>query len=244
MTTAPFNLNLIHQDANPRKIKYIVLHCTAGPQNQTIEAIQRYWKNNLGWKSPGYHVIIKPDGTPVQLLTLDKISNGVANYNTPSIHISYIGGVDDKGNAVDNRTAAQKDTQLKLLAYLKQGYPNAVILGHRDFSRDLNGNKIVEKWEWIKSCPSFDVRDWLAGESLEESMKPTGIVYKLNFPLVRMEKVKEIQQALNRVGFNLKDDGYFGSNTANAVTVFQAKVGLKSNGQVDYATAAKLGITL
>ena len=40
-------------------------------------------------------------------------------------------------------------------------FPAAVILGHRDFSPDKNRNGIIEPSEWMKSCPSFSVKDWL-----------------------------------------------------------------------------------
>jgi N-acetylmuramoyl-L-alanine amidase len=132
-----------------RSIKYIVLHCTATPQNTTIESIKNYWKNTLHWKSPGYHYMIKADGEVVNTLPIEQISNGVAGYNTPSIHISYIGGVDAKNQPLDNRTEAQKLSQIKLLRELKKKFPNAEIKGHRDFTNVK------------KDCPSFDVKTWL-----------------------------------------------------------------------------------
>lgn len=132
-----------------RQINYIVLHCTATPQNTTVESIQRYWKKELGWRNPGYHYIIKPDGSFVQLLDIDKIANGVAGYNKDSIHISYIGGIDKNGNPVDNRTIGQIAAQLKLIRSLLFSFPKVKILGHRDFP----GVK--------KDCPSFDVATWL-----------------------------------------------------------------------------------
>lgn len=132
-----------------RPVKYIVLHCTATPQNTTVESIKNYWKNTLGWKSPGYHFMIKADGEVVNILPIEQISNGVAGYNTPSIHISYIGGIDAKKKAIDNRTEAQKASQIKLLKELKKKFPNAEIKGHRDFPNVK------------KDCPSFDVKTWL-----------------------------------------------------------------------------------
>jgi hypothetical protein len=33
------------------------------------------------------------------------------------------------------------------------------IKGHRDFSKDLNGNGKIDKNEWIKACPCFEVSD-------------------------------------------------------------------------------------
>lgn len=132
-----------------RNINYLVLHCTATPQNTKVESILKYWKNNLGWKNPGYHFIILPDGTIVPLQPIEKHSNGVAGYNADSIHISYIGGVDSKGRAIDNRTDAQKQAQIELLQRFKKQFPNARIRGHRDFPGVT------------KSCPSFDVLEWL-----------------------------------------------------------------------------------
>lgn len=133
-----------------RNIEYIVLHCTAGPQTQTVQSILNYWKRDLGWQSPGYHWLIKPDGEAVSLHPIEKPSNGVAGYNANSIHISYIGGVDKNGKAIDNRTDAQKQTQIRLLQELKKKFPAAKIQGHRDFP---NTRKV---------CPSFDVKTWLS----------------------------------------------------------------------------------
>lgn len=132
-----------------RQVNHIVLHCTATPQNTTIESIQNYWRTVLGWKNPGYHYIIKADGEAVNLLPIDKVSNGVAGHNHDSIHISYIGGVTDKNKAIDNRTPEQITTQIRLIKTFKKLYPKADILGHRDFL----GVK--------KSCPSFNVKAWL-----------------------------------------------------------------------------------
>lgn len=133
-----------------REIKYIVIHCTAGSQNQSTESIKRYWKNNLGWKNVGYHILVNADGSYERLANDDQITNGVAGYNSNSIHISYKGGVDSKGKSVDNRTEAQKKTLLTLVRTFKSRYPNAIVQGHRDF---LEKGKIG----W-KDCPCFNAK--------------------------------------------------------------------------------------
>lgn len=130
-----------------RQIKYIAVHCTATPQTATVSSIQNYWKNVLKWKMPGYHFIIKPDGEVVQLLEIEKVSNGVKGFNSVSINISYIGGVDAQNKPIDNRTEAQKKALLDLLKKLKKQFPKAVIQGHRDFP------------EVKKACPSFDAKE-------------------------------------------------------------------------------------
>ena len=60
-----------------------------------------------------------PDGKIEQLLDENEVSNGVQGYNSTSINISYVGGIDGQGRAVDNRTQAQKDSLYNILFYLK-----------------------------------------------------------------------------------------------------------------------------
>ncbi len=132
-----------------RAIRHIVVHCTATPPETTIESIKSYWKDQLGWKNPGYHYIIKRSGEIVQLLGTSLIANGVAGQNKYAVHIAYIGGVDKNGNPYDNRTFEQKEAMFDLLLKLADKYPLAKILGHRDFPGVT------------KACPSFDVKSWL-----------------------------------------------------------------------------------
>lgn len=138
-----------------RNIKYLVVHCTATSQKATVTAIKMGWKR-LGWKNPGYHIIIQADGTAIELLDEDLIANGVAGFNATSLHVSYIGGIDPAGKPVDNRTKAQKDALYVILCDWKERYPKARILGHRDFSKDLNGNGRIDRHERMKECPCFD----------------------------------------------------------------------------------------
>lgn len=139
-----------------RDIKYLVVHCTASPQTQKPKDILSYWKNVMHWKDPGYHVLVEADGSSHELQPIESPSNGVKGYNRNSLHISYIGGVDKNGKAIDNRTDAQKATILNYLSKWKKTFPKAKIQGHRDFSPDKNGNGRVDPWERIKECPSFD----------------------------------------------------------------------------------------
>jgi N-acetylmuramoyl-L-alanine amidase len=126
-----------------REIKYLVVHTTATPQTTTVQSIRNYWKNNLKWSNVGYHILIDASGTIHRLSELAKPTNGAAGFNSVSLHVSYIGGIDSKGKPIDNRTAAQKATMREVLIEWKRLFPNAKILGHRDL-----GAK--------KACPCFD----------------------------------------------------------------------------------------
>lgn len=158
-----------------RKIKWIAIHCSAG--YALIPSIEKFWYNNLKWKSPGYHIIVYENGTcwyvtkngsystDVTKLDLNKITNGVLGFNSETIHISYIGGVEktNTSKASDSRTPAQKKAIIDSIKIVQdilkksgQDISKIKIQGHRDFSPDKNGNGVVDSWERIKECPSFD----------------------------------------------------------------------------------------
>ena len=66
-------------------------------------------------------------------------------YNRHSIGICYEGGLVIRGRPCDTRTQEQKDTLYKLIKRLKEDYPEAKVMGHRD----LPGVK--------KDCPCYEV---------------------------------------------------------------------------------------
>jgi N-acetylmuramoyl-L-alanine amidase len=140
-----------------RTINWLVIHCTAGPQDQRTTDIKAYWANVLRWRSYGYHYLIGRDGTIEELTPISRPSNGVAGFNSNSIHICYKGGQ----NGRDTRTPEQNQAMISILRNLKRQFPNAKIRGHRDFSPDLNKNGIIEPREFIKLCPCFDVQEWI-----------------------------------------------------------------------------------
>ena len=137
-----------------RRIDYIVLHCSATYSNTSVQSILNYWKNNLGWKNPGYHLLIDKDGISHKLAPFSKITNGVKGYNQNSIHIGYIGGVDNNNKVKDTRTLPQLKTMFNEVLSAMIMFPKAKVLGHRDFP-GVN-----------KDCPSFDAKTWLKATGL------------------------------------------------------------------------------
>lgn len=129
-----------------RIIKHLVVHCSATSQTATVDAIKRYWKEKLGWVNYGYHVIITASGEIVRLAKDEAICNGVAGHNSTSLHVCYIGGIDANGKSKDSRTFAQKSSLYTVLTEWRKKYPNATILGHRDFKGVA------------KDCPCFDAK--------------------------------------------------------------------------------------
>ena len=139
-----------------RTVNIICIHCTATPPTTKVSSILNYWRNSLGWRNPGYHRLIDASGRVHILHPFERPSNGVKGYNSRSIHISYIGGVDAYGNAFDTRTEAQQDGLIEQIQEAQQwiighGLPPAEVIGHHDLNP-------------FKACPSFPAKleySWL-----------------------------------------------------------------------------------
>lgn len=140
-----------------RKITHIVVHCTATIEGRDhdIKEVAK-WHAARGFKTVGYHYVIKLNGEVQVGRPEGAIGAHVKGYNAVSIGISYVGGLGLDAKPKDTRTPAQKDSMLKLLKELKGRYPKSLILGHRDLSPDLNKDGEITPNEWMKACPSFN----------------------------------------------------------------------------------------
>lgn len=163
----------------PRQISLIVIHCSASPNGdglfrvspgapgsstpvQTIDGwhAQRGFKRSAAWRqkqnpdlaSIGYHFVIYLDGTVATGRHVDEVGAHVQGFNQKSLGICMVG--------TDKFTAAQWGSLRGLVSTLRNIHPDARPVGHRDLSPDQNKNGIVEPFEWLKTCPSFNVASW------------------------------------------------------------------------------------
>ena len=179
-----------------RPITLIVIHCSASPNGDSLFrppgglAAQRGQANQLGFQTPvqtidawhaargfkrtdtaralqnpdlkaiGYHFVIYTNGAVVTGRGLDEIGAHVAGFNQKSLGICMVGA--------DQFSPEQWQSLADLVHGMQKKYPEAKIVGHRDLSPDANGNGVVESFEWLKTCPGFDVAAWLAN-----GMQPT-----------------------------------------------------------------------
>jgi N-acetyl-anhydromuramyl-L-alanine amidase AmpD len=137
-----------------REINKIIIHCSASPNGRhtTVNDIDA-WHRARGFRrvnplinpeltSIGYHFVIYTDGMIHTGRDVREVGAHAGGYNANSIGICMIG--------TDTFTGDQWDALQQLISTLKEKYPAAEIIGHRD----LPGVK--------KLCPGFDVRTWLA----------------------------------------------------------------------------------
>lgn len=140
-----------------RKIKYIVIHCSAGPDGvaKTREQLVKEHQAR-GFRTIGYHYIIEPSGAIIIGRGEDEDGAHVQGYNSNSIGICMLGTL--------KFTQSQWDSLATLVKALRNKYKGASVRGHRDFSPDANKDGILQSREWIKLCPNFDVTEWLIAD--------------------------------------------------------------------------------
>lgn len=156
-----------------RFIDKIIIHCSATPEGKdvTVEQIDKMHRQR-GFAGIGYHFVVYRDGSIHDGRDISKVGAHTTGYNTGSIGICYIGGLDKTGKKIkDTRTYQQKDALYKLVRELMKMYPIKEVKGHRDYSPDTNGDGVISKYEWIKGCPCFEVSDFMKEYSLESLLK-------------------------------------------------------------------------
>ncbi|MDY4480275.1 MAG: N-acetylmuramoyl-L-alanine amidase [[Pasteurella] aerogenes] len=168
-------------------INKIVIHCSATQNGKSLRtstqtAAQRIddWHKARGYKRTewrakqfnphlkhiGYHFVIDTDGTVETGRAVGEVGAHVKGHNTGSVGICLVGGITAQGKNHGEYTEKQWQVLHKLLRELEAIYPSARICGHRDLSPDTNKNGKVDKWEWLKDCPCFDVWSWLDSEEI------------------------------------------------------------------------------
>lgn len=150
------------------KPKYIIIHCSATREDMDFTEKQINESHVArGFGKWGYHYYIRKDGRVVLMRAENEIGahdnclvpGEKISYNRCSIGICYEGGLDKNGKAKDTRTEAQKTAMVTLVQDICKRHQILDVLGHRDTSPDKDGNGVVDRYEWLKECPCFNVKE-------------------------------------------------------------------------------------
>ena len=126
----------------PEDIEFLIIHCSDTPDNKNIGASYIHKMHlNFGCHGIGYHKVIKRDGLVENGRPEFWIGAHVKGLNNNSLGVCLIGK--------KKFTAKQFDSLKKVLKSWKTIYPNAKICGH------------CEAVKTNKTCPNFDVQEWL-----------------------------------------------------------------------------------
>lgn len=138
-----------------RQVEGIVIHCSAsknGDARVTRDVIDG-WHQEKGWRKIGYHYVIEVDGFINHGRELEEIGAHVEGSNAKTVGICMVG--------TDKFSPKQWNSLAALVRELRESYPAATVLGHRDYSPDKDGDGVIEPFEWLKTCPGFDVAGWI-----------------------------------------------------------------------------------
>jgi len=146
-----------------RRTDYIVIHCSATKSNSDIGADEiDTWHKARGWSGIGYHAVIRRSGQIEFGRPFDETGAHVKGYNTRSVGVCMVGGVDASGSPEDNFTRKQYASLNVIVDVLRAAYPGASVVGHRDLSPDADGDGVIEEHEWLKACPCFSVSEYFS----------------------------------------------------------------------------------
>jgi N-acetylmuramoyl-L-alanine amidase len=131
-------------------ITHLVVHCSATQAKADIgvKEITRMHRER-GFFTIGYHFVIRRSGVIEKGREVTQVGAHAEGWNSRSLGICMVGGIDKQGKAEDNFTDDQYAALAALLLNLREDYPRAIILGHRDLPNVK------------KDCPCFDVRKWV-----------------------------------------------------------------------------------
>ena len=119
----------------------------------------RSWHLDRGFSDIGYHYVIRRDGTQEDGRPIEQPGAHVQGHNAHSIGICLVGGRADDSPETEgldeftkqellwefNYTHLQMTTLLALVDHLQGRFPEAAVIGHRDFPGVT------------KRCPGFEV---------------------------------------------------------------------------------------
>lgn len=114
----------------------------------------------------GYHFVISTDGAEFTGRDPEEIGAHAVGHNANSLGICMVG----TDAFTQKQWAALKSLTTRLCAtyQVPLGFARRNgdivfdgICGHRDLSPDKDHDGVVEPFEWLKTCPGFDVRQWL-----------------------------------------------------------------------------------
>ena len=116
--------------AKKQIVTHIVLHSTGTHPDTLVDTTQQ-----------PFHFAVTQAGKLVNIRQVDTA--------TSEISIAWIGGLDNEGNHVDNRTEPQKETLFNTLVLLSEYFPEATIIG----ADELNAYDFPN--------PGFNIKEWL-----------------------------------------------------------------------------------
>ncbi len=164
----------------PGVVERIIIHCTGSRdgRRKPLEEIDRdhglrgfarrpQWRARMNPRllHIGYHWVIQPNGACHSGRHTSELGAHARGWNQRSLGVCIVGTTRytlGAWTALASQVAFLCAHFAVPLAPIS-GPRHIGVGGHRDLSPDRDGDGRIEPDEWVKTCPGFDVADWLAG---------------------------------------------------------------------------------
>lgn len=155
------------------KPTHITIHCSATAPHLDIGGtdINRWHSKRFGTlyrcsitgKDIGYAWVIRRNGIIDKGRSELSIGIHTKGHNSANVGVCLVGGVDKEGQPEFNYTPMQMTALKVLLGEIQHRHniPDGNIKGHRDWYGDRNKDGVIDRRDWLKDCPCFDVAEWL-----------------------------------------------------------------------------------
>ena len=156
---------------------YIILHHRAG--NGDANSIHNLHINK-GYSGIGYHFYVRKDGNIYRGRPSETVGAHCLNYNNNSIGVCFEGNFE-----TETMCEAQKNAGVQLISYLKNIYPYAVTIQHKD--------------KGSTACPgkNFPFNDLTSGKSTKKELTfANDIIWELMNGDLKVE-INDINKAVN-----------------------------------------------
>ena len=121
------NLQFAYPMSGRSGTDYLVIH-HAEAEHCTVEEVHR-WHLQNGWSGIGYHFFVRKNGEIYRGRPLGKIGAHAHGYNNCSVGVCFEGAYHTADKVMPEK---QMEAGRELLEYLREQYPQAKTVGHRD----------------------------------------------------------------------------------------------------------------
>lgn len=145
-----------------RDLHTIVIHYTATKPDQLISVDTiRQWHKARGFDDIGYHFVIDQVGRIERGRPIGKTGAHVANHNTGTVGVCYVGGLVGPDKGADTRTPAQKRALRLLVASLRSTFgAHLKVVGHRDLAATQCPGFDVQSERWPRGLDDLTAMEW------------------------------------------------------------------------------------
>ncbi|WP_158735538.1 N-acetylmuramoyl-L-alanine amidase [Alteribacillus sp. YIM 98480] len=194
-------------------VDHLILH-HSGVSSGTPASYAQYHVHTNNWPGIGYHYVIQPEGTIYKCQQLTTISYHTGNFNTKTVGICLSGDFSHSTPPKPQLSAAYELVR-QLMLTLRISENN--VLGHREC-----------KGHETNICPGFSMSAFRSNISDDVSKKRTRPLLKRG---AAGHYVRELQKRLKEKNVSPGGiDGIFGTQTEQAVRIFQKRKNLQVDG--------------